>query len=85
MTKCSVIGEHNTVTDKKPIKFLKVMNHLHKIRNSVREPGQYSNVELICTRYGTVQGVPFDLMFAYDNIRSDGCLYIGHWNDGVVS
>jgi hypothetical protein len=45
-------------------------------------PNQFNYVELICENYTH----DMDLMFAYNNPknRSDGSLFAGHWNDGVV-
>jgi hypothetical protein len=40
----------------------------------------WNNIELICKDYGD----GCDLMFAYDNNRSDGIAYLGHFNDGIV-
>jgi hypothetical protein len=46
------------------------------------DPSEFKYIELVCKNYNR----GYDLMFAYDNPddRSGGCLYVGHFNDGVV-
>ena len=88
MTKTIVIGETRSNRSNKYIKFLSVLpseNHstLQFISNGyVAEPHRYEHVELICSKYNGVH----DVMFAYDHPddRSEGCLYLGYWNDGLV-
>jgi hypothetical protein len=47
-------------------------------------PDIYKNIELVCRDYDDCQSGSMDLMFAYDDNRNYGCIYIGHFNDGVV-
>jgi hypothetical protein len=51
------------------------------------QPYHYEHIELICRDYYCTApyGHPsMDLMFAYDQKRSTGVLYMGYFNDGVV-
>lgn len=81
MTKCIVIGEQPTHRKKKPIEFVKGLFIAPiRIDECVVAPKGYKNIELIATK--CYEGL--DVMFAYDNTRSDGLIYIGHWNDGVA-
>ena len=78
-TKCIVLGEAFLIESKKPIEFTWLMLKKNILEPSNR-PGSYRNIEIICTDYEDNE----DLMFAYDQHRSNGCLYLGHWNDGVI-
>lgn len=52
-------------------------------------PHNWNFIELICRNYDTC--VPpgseenYDLMFAHDGDPSNGVLYLGKWNDGIVN
>ena len=88
MTKCIVLGEDNSVQPvKKPIKFIwvvtneKLANTAKQVDNACGKPNQFAHVELVQQASSKDY---FDVMFAYDQNRNDGCLYLGHWNDGVV-
>ena len=82
MTKCIVLGENKSINDKRPIQFT---GHLNKStadiwRNECQSPRTWSNIELISKNNAAGE----DIMFAYNNKREDGILYLGHWNDGIV-
>ncbi len=62
-------------------------------------PSKYQNIELICKRYFKNSIIPehqvlaakhqvnpnnYDVMFAYNEDRNRGVLYLGYFNDGVV-
>lgn len=83
-TKVIVIGEANeTVSQKKPIKLISSWCHPREIGFDLgTNPCEYNYVELVAKDYFT----EFDLIFCYNNPnrRGNGCLFIGHWNDGVV-
>ena len=79
MTKCIVLGEEPK-KEKKPIEFRKALSDEFTFGNPGKRADCWENIELICRDY--VDG--FDLMFAYNNDRNSGCLYIGRWNDGIV-
>lgn len=81
MTKCIVIGEQPTQEKKKPIEFVKIIcNNPIRPGEAKAQPGLYKNIELISRE--CYEGL--DVMFAYDDSRSNGCIYLGHWNDGVA-
>lgn len=77
-TKVIVIG--GDVREKKPIEFVTAWTQKNTIEISGIQPNSYKNIELISQDY--FDG--FDLMFAYDSNRSDGTVFLGHFNDGVV-
>lgn len=86
-TKCTVIGQETSpAKDLKLIEFKYLLN-LDKpnggdeITESGKDkPSHYKYIELICKNY-----VANDLMFAHNGDRSNGILYMGKWNDGVVA
>jgi hypothetical protein len=79
MTKVTIIGDETPIEKKKPIQFAKSIGTTsnHPARSGTLGWG---NIELICKDYGD----GYDLMFAYNNKRSDGIAYLGHFNDGIV-
>lgn len=81
MTKCIVIGEQPTQEKKKPIEFVNALakNPMH-IHPASSKPKNFRNVELIAGNCYS----GFDVMFAYDDERLEGVIYLGHWNDGVA-
>jgi len=79
MTKVTIYGEVPDKKELKKIEFIKCLD-FNEIADAETEPSEWENIELICRKYTS-----FDLMFAYDGgKRSDGCLYLGHFNDGIV-
>lgn len=80
MTKVFILGEHKP-QDGKNIDFIRVMCVDERFVFAEGSPGGYKNVELICKNYASGE---FDLMFAYDDDRDDGLLYLGYFNDGIV-
>ena len=82
MTKTIVLGE-SELKNLKPIEFKAHMNHNFEVkRGDNYDPSRSKYLELICKSYNGNS----DLMFAYNdpNKRSEGLLYVGYWNDGVV-
>lgn len=76
-----IIGEENKASKPlKPIQLCKKWANESSISNTMNKAGEHSNIELICKNYFQ----DYDLIFCYDKERSDGIIYIGHWNDGVV-
>ena len=89
-TQVTIIGKQQSEKTKTAIKFKYFLNTVdpksHNILHLVSEesflPHSYNFIELICRDYM----LGSDLMFAYNdpNDRSDGRIYIGKFNDGVV-
>ncbi len=79
-TKCIVLGQPEQKKKGKPIEFVKVLNVSGDFGIPCKKPSEWEVVELIAESYG----IRYDLMFAYNEIRSAGCAYLGHWNDGYV-
>ena len=86
MTKTIVLEEQKQAHVKQPIEFL---THIHVSESDEisaeqvdSRPHEWGFIELICKDYAA----GLDLMFAYDDAgdRSEGCLMVGRWNDGVV-
>lgn len=80
MTKVIVLGKNNPNEEVKKIEFTKALNTDFDFMDAMDFPNNWNYVELICKNYE----VGIDLMFAYDDDRNKGCLYIGQFNDGVV-
>ncbi len=86
MTKVTVLGEEPTENKLTKIEFVKSLSGFLEIENFDKDndapPKRYNYIELICLNYGS----GFDLMFAFDDLdeRNAGCLFLGHFNDGVV-
>jgi hypothetical protein len=80
MTNVIIIGEQPEKKDLKPIEFVKYLDSDSAFDNKCAEPKQWKSIELISKNYFN----KYDLMFAYDENRSRGILYLGHFNDGIV-
>jgi hypothetical protein len=89
-TKVIVLGEKPVEAKKKPIEFRKSLNTDLEFTICINSfsPREYKNIELICLGYNT--HVPtdrddnVDLIFAYNDDRRKGILFLGKFNDGVV-
>jgi hypothetical protein len=81
MTKVIILAEQPENKELKPIELVKWLDSEYNFCNAESNPMQWKNIELICKNY---QSHGFDLMFAYDENRSGGILYLGHFNDGIV-
>ena len=83
-TKCIVLGDPNQ--KKKPIEFVLYIDNkktecANRVTKSYDKPGDLNYIELIKKAYNPSD---YDIMYAYTSNRDDGCLYLGHWNDGVA-
>lgn len=75
MTKVTVIGQQ---PEKKKIEFVKLLG-VDGWEGFGSTPNNWDNIVLL-SRLGD-----YDTMFAYnDSNPIDGCIYLGHFNDGVV-
>jgi hypothetical protein len=81
MTNVIIIGEQTKKKELKPIEFILFLHIDKGVCEASKNAKSFKNIELICREY-TNQGL--DLMFAYNNDRNEGILYLGHFNDGVV-
>jgi hypothetical protein len=81
MTKVIIIGEQPEKKELKPIEFIYTFSVQHGAEETKTKPKIFQNIEFICKDYA---GFGFDLMFAYNEDRNQGILYLGHFNDGVV-
>lgn len=81
MTKVTILGQPQGDEPKKKIEFTHCL--LDSVSETTKKPELFKNVELISKNY-LREGV--DLMFAYNDDRNDqnACLYLGHFNDGIV-
>ena len=80
MTKVIILGEQPEKKELKPIEFVKYLDYHFEFSSGCSSPTLRENIELICKNYAA----KFDLMFAYDEDRNNGVLYLGHFNDGIV-
>lgn len=84
MTKVIILGEPAEKKEGKKIEFV------HRIRTEIsgagrtdvrHSPSEYEYVELVRSKSHSSF---FDIFLAYDDDRSKGVLYLGHFNDGIV-
>jgi hypothetical protein len=80
MTKVIILGEQPEKKELKPIEFELQLTENSAPRFACHYPKDWENVELICRNYFQA----LDLMYAYDNDRNKGTVYLGHFNDGIV-
>ena len=81
MTKVTIIGKKlSKDTDLKRILFEYEWSSKDKIESARTTPFEWKNIELIAEQYSG----DLDLMFAYDNDRSNGIVFLGYFNDGIV-
>lgn len=81
-TKVIVLGQEPNGEKKKPIEFKKYLTSDGKIMELLlSNPSGWKNIELICSK---LNSDGYDLMFAYDDNRNSGRVYLGNFNDGVV-
>ena len=84
MTKVIILGEPAEKKEGKKIKFVKAFVHQMEWINCTSTPSDWENIELICKNYNKSSEDPYDLMYAYDDERNMGNIYLGHFNDGIV-
>lgn len=86
--KCKIAVKSTDDDTKKKVEiiyFLSVAFTFSKVY--VHELGGFNEVSLICRNYGRNNGEWLDLIYAHYNGADDGknsCLFLGHWNDGVI-
>lgn len=86
-TKVTILGQAEAVKPElKKIEFVKYLDKELDIKNVITiKPSDCDNIELISSDY---KGTGFDLMFAYnDGFRNgnyNNCIFIGHFNDGII-
>ena len=84
MTKVTVLGQEPKEEKKlKPIEFKEQCNY-NEWHHVQFKPKEFAYIELISKSFVDKNDINLDLMFAYDGRRSDGMLFLGHFNDGVV-
>lgn len=91
-TQVIIIGKTESKLNLVPIEFHCSLNDLDpysscvwrilRADDRIKIPHQYQYIELICKNYS----MGLDLMFAYTDPlnRSDGVMYAGKFNDGIV-
>lgn len=90
-TKVTILGQNEPIRKikGKKIEFHKCLTDIFKIREIIAlksEPCNWGNVVLISKNY---DGDGTDLMLAFESTgevdgASDDCLFLGHFNDGIV-
>ena len=82
MTKVTIIGSKDSeIQPKRKIEFEHLFMHDSSVIKNSIPPSGWKNIELICFDY---RGSQKDLMYAYDDNRHYGALYLGKFNDGIV-
>lgn len=83
MTKVIILGNDVDKTKSKKINLVKLLDSTIDttcIKRASCKTADWKIIELV--KRGPAGH--YDLMFAYDENRSKGTLYLGHFNDGVV-
>ena len=88
-TKCIVLGqpEHGQPEQEKkgkPIEFVRrLIDSIDesRVEDTDDTPDNYENIELVSKSNSRHN---YDLIFAYNDNRSLGIIFLGHWNDGFV-
>lgn len=79
MTKVIILGEVAPKEPKKPIEFKLIVMSNGTIDKALLKPNSFDFIELIATSKS------YDIFYAYNkNNRSEGAIFLGHFNDGVV-
>jgi hypothetical protein len=82
MTTVKILTESQGEGVKKPIEFVYLLNNGSEQIGATAEPSMTENIVLIAKDR---QQLGYDLMFSYNNnCEQFGCLYLGHFNDGIV-
>jgi len=83
MTKVTILGQEPKEEKKlKPIEFVKYLNGVAGVNGDCCLPSEWRNIVLLSKDYFKCG---HDLMLAYSfGVNNDACLYLGHFNDGVV-
>lgn len=89
-TKTIILGKPEPeAPPKNTIEFVQLLNVKGEFqgRGQCPPPGAFNFIELIAKDYFGTSYNNYDLMFAYNNPneRQTGMLFIGYWNDGIVS
>ena len=80
-TKITILGKEPQKKVLQPIEFIKFLENGVKIVNNISsQPKDWDNIVLIKKNYSN----GLDIMFASMDNSNDNCLFIGHFNDGVV-
>jgi len=79
-TKFTIIGESSSYNTTKTqfVSCLCSSNTKSDFTEAGLQPNDYQNVELVARNW---RG-DMDLMFAFDDSRRGGILYLGYWNEG---
>ncbi len=78
MTKTTIF-KAKSEGNKIPIEFIDYVTNTGKVLSSTNTPKSRGNIKLI------VKGKKYDWMLAWeDGNPLGGCIFRGHWNDGVV-
>jgi len=81
MTQVIVLGKPTIKSTSNPIVFVKSLKSDLTFGVGCVSPTEFKFVELVALNYYSSD---FDLMFAYNDERDNGYLYLGHFNDGTV-
>jgi len=84
-TKVTILGEHKPEKELKKIQFIACVTgdkDSKKIGyNGDYNPTSWENIELVSKSNNDAY---YDIMFAYNNDRATGSIFMGHFNDGIV-
>lgn len=81
MTKVSVFGQEATESKQlKPIELVKRLYTDGIIESTSLNAKDWDNVQL----FDFASDEQFDTILAWDDDQKSKCIFLGHWNDGVV-
>lgn len=81
-TKVTILGEQPIEQEKKKIEFVYIIDIVGlSFIEAIMQANDYTNIELI--RKNDKSNC-YDVMFAYNEDRNKGAIYLGHFNDGIV-
>lgn len=83
MTKVTILGEETFIPEKKKIEFKKVLLTDGSFSDLPMQPSKFDNIILLTRAMGAGDYI-YDIMYAYRQQPSNGCVYLGHFNDGIV-
>ena len=84
MTKVIILGEPAEKKEGKKIEFTHILLVDQSIDSTNASPRSYECIELVVKGYHSDPQEGFDIMYAYNEDRNEGNMYLGHFNDGIV-
>lgn len=79
MTKVTTLGQlQGNAPENKKIEFVKVLLSDGELSDIPMAPNKFTDIILL------TRGDVYDVFYAYKDEYHNGCVYLGHFNDGIV-